>query len=75
MSPASTTAAIRCLGKVVVVGLIAVAFLFQPMPMPRQWGPETVHVSPHVGFALNFDSPAFLELADDPSRMFADNPE
>jgi len=75
MSPARTTAAIRCLGQVVVVGLIAVAFLFQPMPMPRQWGPETVHVSPHLGFALNFDSPAFLELADDPSRMFADKPE
>jgi len=68
---APATRAVRTAVHVVVVGLVALLFLLQPLPaVNRPWCPETVHVGRHLHYLLNFDSPVYLDIAEEPARLF-----
>src|SRR6185369_4299611 len=68
---APATRAFRTSVHVVVVGLVALLFLHQPLPsVNRPWCSETVNVGRHLHYLLNFDSPVYLDIAEEPARLF-----
>lgn len=65
------TRAIRSAVHLAVICLVALLFLLQPLPpVNRLWCPETVHVGRHLHYLLNFDSPVYLDIAEEPARLF-----
>lgn len=68
---APRTAIGRTLVHIALAGVVAFLFLFQPLPaVNRNWCAETTHVGHGLKYLLDIDSPAYLDIADEPEHLF-----